>query len=192
MSLSSTHTDPHSDKDYEISDDPLVHQENQVKTYLSWHASGRPYKQRSMEYYTNSFLITMAIEIILFLFSQYLLMALVFSLLFLTFALAIVPPHKLFYRISSEGIRIEDRYFIWDELYDFYFFKSHDLDVLCIRTKDYFPGEITIVLGDIPVEQVKAVLIAFLPFREYVKPTFMEKAGSWLEKNFPLERATRA
>src|SRR5260221_688278 len=148
-----------------------------IKTYLSWHAPGRPYKKHSVEYFTNSFLIMMAIEIILFLFSQYILMALVFSLAFLVFALAVVPPHTLYYRISSQGVRIEEHYFIWDELYDFYFMKSSGQDVLHIRTKDYFPGELTIVLGEVPVQQVKTILLHFLPFREYVRPTFTEKAG---------------
>ena len=44
-----------------------------IQTYLSWHASGRPYKRHSVQYFTNSALILMAVEIILFLFSQYLL-----------------------------------------------------------------------------------------------------------------------
>ncbi|HWY78754.1 MAG TPA: hypothetical protein VNW29_00165 [Candidatus Sulfotelmatobacter sp.] len=172
------------------SDENATYNEKQddIKTYLSWHAPGRPYQSHSLEYYTNSFLITLAIEIILFLFSQYLLMALVISLAFLVFALAVVPPHKLYYRVSSEGIRIEDHYFIWDELYDFYFLKSHGQDVLHIRTKAYLPGELTIILGDVPTQQVKTVLLSFLPFREYVKPSFVDKAGSWLEKNFPLEK----
>ena len=165
-------------------------EQHDVKTYLSWNAPGRPYKKRTREYFTNSLLIVLAIEVILFLFSQYLLMALVISLAFLSFALAIVPPHTYYYRISSEGIRIEDHYFIWDEIYDFYFMKRHGQDILHLRTKAYFPGELTIVLGDIPLKQVKMVLLMFLPYREYVKPTFMEKAGDWLEKNFPLERTT--
>src|ERR1700722_776514 len=158
-----------------------------IQTYLSWHAAGRPYKRHSVQYFTNSALILIAVEIILFLFSQYLLMALVFSLAFLAFTLAAVPPGNLYYRISNQGIRIEDHYFIWDELYDFYFLQHYGQEVLHIRTKDYFPGELTIVLGDVPVQQVKSVLLRFLPFREYVKPTFVEKAGNWLEKNFPLE-----
>ena len=115
-------------------------------------------------------------------------MALVFSLAFLVFALAVVPPHNVYYRISSEGIRIEDHYFIWEELYDFYFMKSYGQDVLHIRTKEYFPGEVIIMLGEIPPQQVKTVLLPFLPFREYVKPSFMDKASTWLEKNFPLEK----
>jgi len=172
------------------SEEELADQEDydDVRTYLSWHALGRPYKKHSIEYFTNSFLIMMALEIILFLFAQYLLMALVFSLAFLAFALAVVPPHTLYYRVSSQGIRIEEHYFIWDELYDFYFTKTQGQDILHIRTKAYFPGELTIIIGEIPLQQIKSVLIQFLPFREYVRPTFTEKAGNWLEKNFPLEK----
>ena len=182
-----------SEDTYDPSDEEAYYQTGaqEIKTFLSWHAPGRPYRKRSVEYYTNSLLITFAIEIVLFLFSQYILMALVFSLAFLTFALAVVPPHLLYYRISSEGIRIEDHYFIWEELYDFYFMRNDRQDVLHIRTKEYFPGELTITLGDMPVQQVKSVLLPFLPFREYVRPSFTEKAGTWLEKNFPLEKSAR-
>ncbi|HVA96180.1 MAG TPA: hypothetical protein VND99_00860 [Candidatus Acidoferrales bacterium] len=175
---------------YDPIDENLAYQteKGEIKTYLSWHAPGRPYKKHSVEYYTNAFLITMALEIILFLFSQYLLMALVLSLAFLAFALAVVPPHTLYYRVSSQGIRVENHYFIWEELYDFYFTKSQGQDVLHVRTKAYLPGELTIILGDVPFQQIKAILLEFLPFREYVNPTFMDKAGSWLERNFPLEK----
>ncbi len=130
-----------------------------------------------------------AIEIILFLFSQYLLMIVVFSLVFLSFALASVPPRPFHYRISSEGILIEKSFFIWEELYDFYFFEDHGKETLHVTTKDFFPGELIITLGDaVSTEELKEILLAFLPFREHVEPTFMEKAGKWLEHNFPLER----
>ena len=130
-----------------------------------------------------------ALEIILFLFSQYLLMMVVFSLVFLSFALASVPPRPFHYRISSEGILIEKTFFIWDELYDFYFFEHHGKQTLHVTTQTFFPGELIINLGDeVSVDEAKDVLLSFLPFREYVEPTFMEKAGKWLEHNFPLEK----
>jgi hypothetical protein len=119
-------------------------------------------------------------------------MLVAFSLAFLAFALAVVPPHVFYYRVSSEGIRVEDSFFIWDELYDFYFMKQHGQDVLHITTKAYFPGELTITLGDISPQQIRSIFIQHLPFREYVKPTFTEKAGTWLEKNFPLEKSPSA
>jgi hypothetical protein len=159
-----------------------------VKTFLSWYAPGRPFKQRSFEYFFNSFLIMIALEIILFLFGQYLLMLVVFSLVFLSLALALVPPQNFFYRISSEGIRVEDHFYIWNELYDFYFMRQHGQDTLHVRTKGFYPGELILPLKDVTINHVKAVLLPYLPFREYVKPTFIERAGDWLEKNFPLEK----
>lgn len=161
-----------------------------VKTLLSWTAPGRPYKKRGKQYFMSVLLIALFVMVILFLFSEYLLIAVVASLVFVTFALALVPPHPYHYRISSEGITIEDHFYLWQELYDFYFRKQHDQDVLIIRTKAFLPGELSIVLGDIHTEQVKSAILPFLPFREVIHETFMEKSGNWLSKTFPLEKTT--
>lgn len=162
-----------------------------VHTYLAWEAPGRPFKERSREFFINGFLLMIVVEIILFFFSQYLLMMVVFSLVFLAFALASVPPRTFHYKISSQGILIDKSFFIWEELYDFYFFKHHGKETLHVTTRTFFPGELTITLGDVPVEDIKQVLLHYLPYREYVEPTWLEKAGNWLEHNFPLERNAR-
>ena len=181
--------------DYHNNSHPeYMHEEtmyHDVKTLLSWEAPGRPFRERSREYFINAFLIMMALEIILFLFSQYTLMMLVFSLVFLAFAMASVPPRMLHYKITTEGIRVENNFFIWEELYDFYFMKEHGKETLYIGTKMFFPGELMITLGDISSNEIKAILLRYLPFREYVEPSFLQKSGEWLERNFPLERHAR-
>lgn len=160
-----------------------------LKTLLAWSAPGRPFQKKSKEYFLNILVIMFLIEIILFLFSQFALMALVLSLAFLAFALSTVPPHDFHYKFTTEGIMVEDHFFLWQELYDFYLKRMNGEDVIIIGTKAWYPGELTIVLGQMHKEQVRDLLIQFLPYREYVKPTFMEKSGTWLEKNFPLDRA---
>jgi hypothetical protein len=160
-----------------------------VTTFIEWEAPGRPFIERSREYFYNGFLILAVLEILVYLvFKSIIFMLTIFSLCFLWFALSIVPPHKFYYKITSEGIRIEDYFYLWDELYDFYFIKHHSQEVLCVTTKDFFPGELKVTLGDIPPEQIKSILLPYLPYREYVKPTFMEKSGNWLSENFPLEK----
>lgn len=163
------------------------HAENDVVTMLEWSAPGRPFQKRSKQYYLTALLIMLLVEIILFLFSEYLLMVVVISLIFVGFALAMVPPKDFHYRISSEGITIEDRFFLWKELYDFYFIKKDTHETLHVRTEAYIPGELILTLGDEPQEKVKKALLPYLSFREYVKPNFMERAGNWLSRNFPLE-----
>ena len=162
---------------------------NDVETLIEWTAPGRPFKKRTKQYFLTAILIALLVEIILFLFSEYILMLTVLSLVFVTFALAKVPPRDFKYRISSEGITIEDRFFLWQELYDFYFRHTNGEELLVIRT-EFLPGELILVLGDIHKEQVKAAMLPYLPYREYVKPTFMEKSGDWLSRNFPLEKST--
>jgi hypothetical protein len=130
------------------------------------------------------------IEIILFLFSQYMLMLVAVSFVFLAFVLASIPPRDFSYRISTEGIMVEDHFYLWQELYDFYFKKTHGVNVLHVRTHFLIPGELTITLGDITPAHVKSILLSYLPYREYVKPTFMENSADWLAKNFPLEKTS--
>ncbi len=163
-------------------------QEHTVHTLLAWTAPGRPFRKRSKQYYLSGILIVLLLEIIFFLFSQYMLMLVVLSLLFVAFALVSVPPHNFHYKISSEGITVEDHSFLWQELYDFYFKKRDGINVLHVRTHALLPGELTITLGDVDIPHVKSVLLGYLPFREYVKPALMEKWGDWISHNFPLEK----
>ena len=165
--------------------DPELHS---VKTLLDWHAPGRPFRRRGKEFYLTSLLIMLLLEIILFLFSQYPLMLVVFSLTFVSFALVSIPPHDFHYKISTEGLQVEDHFYLWQELYDFYIKKQDNTEVVHVRTKAFLPGELMLTIGPLPKDTIKEALLPFLPFREYVKPTFIEKAGDWLSHNFPLEK----
>ncbi|QQG40760.1 MAG: hypothetical protein HYV37_00325 [Candidatus Levyibacteriota bacterium] len=163
---------------------------HELKTLLSWKAPGRPFRKRGKEYYLTSLLLTLFIEIILFLFSQYMLMVVVLSFVFAAFALVTVPPHDFKYRLSTEGITIEDHFYLWQELYDFYFKKREGIETLHVRTKTFLPGELIIMLGDLDKKQLTSLLLQYLPYREIIKPTFMEKSADWLARTFPLERKT--
>lgn len=164
------------------------HFSNEVKTLLSWHAPGRPFKKRGKSYYMTGLLLMIIIEIVLLLFQMQTAMLAVGALVFLTFVLATVPPSNYHYRISTEGVTIEDHFYLWQELYDFYFKKVHDVEVLHIRTHDFIPGELKITLGPLHKDHVKSVLLPYLPYREIVRQTFIEKSGDWLAKTFPLEK----
>ncbi len=159
-----------------------------VRTLLSWSAPGRPFKKKGKQFFLTIALLILFIEVILFLFSQYELMVVVVALAFLSVALSIVPPHNFHYKITTEGIKVEDYFYIWSELYDFYFKRIDGDDVLVIRTQAFLPGELKISLGDITRDHARQVLVSYLPYREYVKPTFMEKSADWLSSNFPLEK----
>ncbi|HEX8965206.1 MAG TPA: hypothetical protein VF820_02115 [Patescibacteria group bacterium] len=160
----------------------------EVKTLLAWTAPGRPFQKKSKIFYSTSLLIMLFVEIILFLFGQYMLMLVVLSFVFVVFMLATVPPRDFHYRISTEGIFIEDHFYLWSELYDFYFKKRQGQTILHVSTHAFLPGELTLTLGEVDQNHVKAVILPYLPYREYISPSFMDKAGDWLSKTFPLEQ----
>ncbi len=160
---------------------------HEVKTMLAWSAPGRPFQDHSRQYHMSILLIAFLFSLLAFLFSQYLLIGVIWSLVFMNYALTTVRPHDYHYRISTEGITLEDYFYLWEELYDFYFKHVQGHDVLHVRTRALLPGELTIMLGVMTKDHVRSVLLPFLPYREVVKPTFMEKSGDWLSRNFPLE-----
>jgi hypothetical protein len=160
-----------------------------VRTLVSWSAPGRPFRQKGRQFYLSVTLILLFVEVILFLFSQYELMAVLLALTFLSVALSVVPPHDFHYKVTSEGIKVEDYFYIWDELYDFYFKRIDGVDILIVRTQALFPGELKISMGNLSRDHLRRILVPYLPYREYVKPTFMEKSADWLVKNFPLEKS---
>lgn len=127
-------------------------------------------------------------EIILFLFGQHEFMLAVGALAFVSLVLNTIPPKDFHYKITTEGVRVEDHFYIWQELYDFYFKTIDGVHVLIIRTEALIPGELKISLGSVSPDHVRKVLVHFLPYREIVKPTFMEKSADWLTKTFPLDK----
>lgn len=166
------------------------HEENQirdVRTLLSWSAPGRPYRARGKQFYLSILLIVLFVEVILFLFSEYQLMVVVMALAFLSIVLSSVPPKNFHYKITTEGVKVEDYFYIWSELYDFFFKRIEGTDVLIIRTEAFLPGELKLSLGVLTRDHVRQTVVNFLPYREFVKPTFMENAADWLSRNFPLE-----
>lgn len=163
---------------------------NDVRTLLSWTAPGRPFRKKGREFYLSVLLIFFLVEVVVFLFAQYQLMLAVAAVTFLSLVLATVPPKNFHYRISTEGIKIEDHFYIWGELYDFYFKRIDGVLTLVVQTEALIPGELRMTLGDLPKDHVRKILINFLPYREVVRQTFMEKSAEWLSKNFPLDRAS--
>ena len=159
-----------------------------VTTLLEWKAPQRPFKKRTSVYFRSAMLIAFLLEIILFMFQDYIGMLVVLAFLFLIFAMGSVPPHESDFKISTEGFAFDDHFFLWQELYDFYFKTHLNTRVLYIRTMALIPGELYVPLGTtVTEEQVKSTLAHYIPFREVVQQTFLEKSGEWLGRTFPLE-----
>ena len=104
----------------------------------------------------------MTVGIIIFLYNYNHYLIYVTAITFLSLVLAIVPPKDFHYRISTEGVKIEDHFYIWAELYDFYFKRIDNMEVLIVRTESLLPGELKISLENLHRDHVRQILVRFL------------------------------
>lgn len=176
---------------------PKLGEAEEIKTLLSWEAPSRPFRKKDRSYYTTLAIIVILLVLILLLAKQFLLIATILSLAFVAYVLAFVPPHRINYRISTQGITVGEDFYFWHFLDSFWFKEKEGYKVLHIQTRLRFPAQIMLVLdpqagsGQADEEKIKKAAARFLPYVEVPFRSWMEKWSESLQKNFPLENIHR-
>ena len=166
---------------------PKMMEAEEIKTLLSWEAPSRPFRKKERSYYTTLAIIVILLTLILLLAHEFLLIATLLALTFVSYVLAFVPPHKVNYRISTQGITIGEDFYFWHFLDSFWFKEKEGHKVLHIQTRLRFPAQLMLVLEGVDEEKIKKIVSRFLPFHEVPFRSWMEKWSDSLQKNFPLE-----
>ena len=122
---------------------------------------------------------------------EFLLIAVLLALAFVSYVLAFVPPGHLTYRISTQGVTIGEDFYFWHFLDSFWFKEKDGHKVLHIQTRLRFPAQLMLVLSSHDEGKVKKIVSRFLPFVEVPYKSWMEKWSESLQKNFPLENIHR-
>lgn len=170
---------------------PKMGEAEEIKTLLAWQAPSRPFRKKDRSYYTTLAVIVILLVLILLLAREFLLIATILSLAFVAYVLAFVPPHKLNYRVSTQGVTIGEDFYFWHFLDSFWFKESQGHKVIHIQTRLRFPAQLMLVLEGMDEEKAKKVVSRFLPFHEIPYKTWLEKWSESLQKNFPLENIHR-
>lgn len=152
---------------------------------LEWDAPSRPFKTRNKQYYTTVGLIVVLISLILLFAGQFLPIAVVIALAFLTYVLSSVPPEVVRNRITTHGIRNGDTLYHWEELGRFWFTTKYDQQLLHAEVSK-IPNQITLVIQPELQDDLIEVLSEMLRFE---KPplTAFDKAANWLQEKIPLD-----
>lgn len=153
---------------------------------FEWQAPSRPFKKRDRQYYTTIVMIVFLISLILFFAGQFLPIAVVIAIGFLSYVLASVPPDMVTNKITTYGIRMENDLHYWEELTRFWFEQKYGYQTLHMETTR-FPGRIVMLLGNEKKEIFSQILSEVLP-EQIPEPTMLDKASDWLQKTFPLEK----
>lgn len=103
----------------------------QTKTLLIWDGPERPHKKRDRKFYTSMISLVIVIGLILTLAGQLMIILLVCSLLFVTYALYTTPPGKTTFVLTNKGVELKEEGISWNEI-DYYFI-SRELDETVIN-----------------------------------------------------------
>lgn len=162
-----------------------------VRTLLAWVAPARPFRKKDRSYYTTIAIIVILLILILLLAREILLIAVVLALTFVAYVLGFVPPEKVEYRLSTQGVIIGDKFYFWHELDSFWFSEKEGQKILNILTNLRFPGILMLVLGSQHEEQVRRITARYLPYHEIAPKSTFDKWAESLQKHFPLENPHR-
>lgn len=188
--MEENHETSHPDHDKKLTDAELAQRERdqaEERQLYTWEAASRPFKKRDREYYTTIAIIVFLVSLILFFAGQFLFIAVLVSLAFVSYVLASVPPDHVRNVITTFGIRTGDQLFYWEELGRFWFSEKYKATLLHVETARAFPAQLLLVIDEQEKEKIKEVMLKYTIF-EKPQPTWLDKAANWMQEKFPLER----
>lgn len=157
------------------------------KTLVSWEAPVRHFKKRNREYFTTIAVIVVLVSVILLFAKEFLLIAVILSLAFVSYALASVPPGHVIHTITTKGIRTGERLYRFEVLGRFWFEEKWGQWSLLVEHLDGFPTHLTLLLSaEVTEAELDRHLGAYL-VKEKPTPSWMDRAAQWLQKKVPLE-----
>lgn len=156
------------------------------RSLLSWKALARPHKTRSRDFYTTIGAIVFLLSIILAFFKEFLAILAAWSVAFFSYTISRTEPETVEHAITTRGIKTSGKKYYWGELARFWIEEKWGEKILMIDTFRAFPGRLMMLLGDVPKEKARDILVKKIP---YDKPeaTFVDRASKWLQKKVPLE-----
>jgi hypothetical protein len=150
-----------------------------------WQAPSRPFKKHKRQYFTTIATIVLLLCLILFFAGQFLPIAVVIAVAFLSYIMATIPPQTITNSITTYGVRNEAELYFWDELGRFWFEKKHNDDVLYIEVIR-FPFRLALLTGQEPKEILTEIMSEIL-LNERPALTETERFAQWLQKKVPLD-----
>lgn len=157
-----------------------------LKVLLEWKAPIRPFKKRNREYFTTIGAIAFLLIVILLLLQEWVLIAVIIALMFVSYIMGTVQPEETEHKITNRGIKTGGRDYRWGELGRFWFEKKWDQEILQVETLIPFPRRLSLLLGQVKEEEVKKVLSEYLLLEEPEK-VWADRASDWISRRVPLE-----
>lgn len=166
---------------------PTQHPQSEVfriETLYNWSSPERLFIPRNRKWFIYLFLTVLLIIVVLLFVQQFIIIAPVAAIGFVSYILATVPPHEINHKLTTEGINSGGHSYLWQEMSDFWITRKGDEKLIHIDTYLAYPKRVIILVGNADLEQIKQIMIQFIPFREIPKENFLDKTLNYLTEKF--------
>jgi hypothetical protein len=170
-------------------DEHNSHEEHHVHTdtLLEWKAAARPFKKRDQSFFLNIAALAFLIIVILFFMREFLIIGTALAVVFVAYTLVAVPPPIISYKITEKGIWIDEVFYRFSELSE-YWFEAHLESVVLVATLPQRKiGRILLVVPFEKRNEIDDLLRSRLVFREKPLKTTIDRFADFLKSKVPLE-----
>jgi hypothetical protein len=155
------------------------------KVLLEWDAPVRSYKKRSRQFWTTAFTMAFLVGMIMFFVEGWMPVAVIIAFIFLVYVMSSVPPEEVHLQVTTRGLKIGESRYLWEEMVQFWFSEKWGQSLVNVVITR-LPWRLVFLLGSVKKEELKGIFVKYLPYEE-VKPTWIDRASTWLGKKLPLE-----
>ena len=144
---------------------------------FAWEASARRSpRQISNKLKKNLMIVAVVIGFLLLILQEYLLIAVVASVAFISYALSKTPPEILRHQITSHGASFAGKFYEWAELKGFFFSTAFGGTTLVVNTVDKLPGRLFFNFKPEDKDKLKEIFERYLTFIEEEPLTVIDKS----------------
>ena len=146
------------------------------KIFMSWRSASRPEKKAfGQKFLRTGIVIGIVVSLLLVIMQEFFLILVVASIIFITYILSSSPVEVTAHEISSHGIKTGETFYYWQELKQFFFTTSSDMEFLAVDTKNKIPGRLFMSFEPAEREHIKELLSQHLLFLEEEPKSFIDR-----------------
>lgn len=161
---------------------PSVEQE---KTLINWKAPSRPYKEKGGQFLTVPMVIVILVGIILLLAGEWMLIAVIATVVFVYYAWSSVVPEVVDFSITTRGVRVVERLYPWEGMLRWWVGEKWGQKMLLIESPMVVVGRIIMPFNKENEEQISQLMEKYL-LHEKPQDTWLDRAEKWMTEKFPL------
>lgn len=153
---------------------------------FAWKAPLRAYKKRGGNILRFYIAVALLLSVIVFLFSDKILLIPIWAVLFLFYVLTITPPPEVDNKITQFGLETAGISLRWEVLSHFYYIQRFGFTILVVVTAPpyYFHTYMVVPTDEIKKETLK-ILSDHLMYQEKPNRNITDKVIDWLTRLIP-------